>query len=109
MVQPASAAVTSASSRARLVALPGASGPPVPGVAAAAAVTRRRLPLWYGAANCTGTSAVRVPPGARPVTRTGSGVLTPGPSTRTSTGTRGSVIAPGPSLTSVTRIICRGR
>ena len=111
MVQPASAAVTSASRCATGPACARAPARRAPGAAttAAAAVTQRELPAWQGAANSTGTSAVSVPPGSGAVTRAGSGVRTPGPSTRTSIAVPAPVTRPGSSLASATWMICSGR
>src|ERR1700742_5286102 len=83
MVQPGSAAVTSAGCSARC-------GAPDPAWLCAAAAAGRGLPGRYGAANSTGTSAVTVPPGGIPATCDGAGVVTPAPSTRTVNGPAGS-------------------
>src|ERR1700748_3722799 len=123
MVQPGSAAVTSAGCSARCgapdpawlcaAAVTGRGAPGRYGAAnstgtaalAAAAVTARGLPGRYGAANSTGSSAVTVPPGGIPATCDGAGVLTPAPSTRTVSGPAGS----DASLTTSPRMIWRGR
>src|ERR1700748_2032301 len=98
MVQPGSAAVTSAGCSARC-------GAPDPAWLCAAAVTGRGLPGRYGAANSTGTSAVTVPPGGIPATCDGAGVVTPAPSTRTVNGPAGS----DATLITLTWMIWRAR
>src|SRR5579875_359209 len=99
MVQPVSAAVTSACSWTR-----SGSGPSV----SAVTVTGRARPGSYGAANSTPTSISVVSPGGIPPARAGAGVVTPAPSIRTLTSASARA-GPGLPVTTVTRMTWSGR